>query len=90
MARRATRKNLSDGSAEITFDVGDIDEVVRWAMGYGDEAVVLSPPEAVLSAIKTLHQLQLAYGNVTPVTSRKPIINSAKSPKSTKAFNRVN
>jgi len=46
-------QNLSDGSAEITFDVGDIDEVVRWAMGYGDEAVVLSPPEAAIRAVNT-------------------------------------
>lgn len=37
----------SDGSATIAFSVGDVDEVIRWALGFGDEAWVSAPPAAV-------------------------------------------
>ena len=44
-----------DGSAEITFTVGDVDEVVRWSLGLGAEAVIVAP-EAAISAARRLVQ----------------------------------
>jgi predicted DNA-binding transcriptional regulator YafY len=35
-----------DGSAEITYRVGDIDELVRWVLGWGAQAEIVGPPEA--------------------------------------------
>ena len=35
-----------DGSAEITYRVGDADELVRWVLGWGAQAEILSPSSA--------------------------------------------
>jgi predicted DNA-binding transcriptional regulator YafY len=43
----------SDGSAEIVFHVDDVDELVRWVLGWGDQAEILDPPE-VRSRIASL------------------------------------
>ena len=40
-------EKLTDGRAQITFSVSDIDEVVRWALGFGADARVIAPSEAV-------------------------------------------
>ncbi len=37
----------ADGTATLRFSVGDVDEAIRWALGYGDEAWVSAPPSAV-------------------------------------------
>jgi predicted DNA-binding transcriptional regulator YafY len=34
-----------DGSAEITYRVADVDELVRWVLGWGAQAEILTPPE---------------------------------------------
>lgn len=34
-----------DGSAEITFRVDDVDELVRWILGWGDQAEILEPTD---------------------------------------------
>lgn len=34
-----------DGSAEIVFHVDDVDELVRWILGWGDQAEILEPPD---------------------------------------------
>jgi predicted DNA-binding transcriptional regulator YafY len=39
-----------DGWSAITFDVHDIGEAVRWAFGFGSEARVVAPDEAVTFA----------------------------------------
>jgi predicted DNA-binding transcriptional regulator YafY len=36
-----------DGSATVAFDVHDLAEAVRWALGFGAQARVVAPPEAV-------------------------------------------
>jgi predicted DNA-binding transcriptional regulator YafY len=45
----------SDGSAEIVFHVDDVDELVRWILGWGDQAEILDPPEvrARIAALAT-------------------------------------
>lgn len=42
--RNVARQN--DGSVEITYDVADADELLRWVLGWGSQAEVLSPPDA--------------------------------------------
>ncbi len=44
-----------DGSAEIVFHVDDADELVRWILGWGDQAEILEPP-AIRSRIADLTQ----------------------------------
>ncbi len=39
-----------DGSVIMIFEVGDPDEVIRWALGYGAEAWISAPPSAVARA----------------------------------------
>lgn len=35
-----------DGSVEIAYRVADVDELVRWVLGWGAQAEILSPPDA--------------------------------------------
>jgi predicted DNA-binding transcriptional regulator YafY len=35
-----------DGSAEITYRVADVDELVRWVLGWGAQAEIIAPPSA--------------------------------------------
>ncbi|HET9393457.1 MAG TPA: WYL domain-containing protein [Candidatus Rubrimentiphilum sp.] len=35
-----------DGSVEITYRVADVDELVRWILGWGAQAEILAPPQA--------------------------------------------
>jgi predicted DNA-binding transcriptional regulator YafY len=56
---------LESGRARIVFTVGDPSEVARWAFGFGKDARIVSPPEAVrisrdiARAIATLHETNL-------------------------------
>lgn len=50
-----------DGSAVITFTVGDVDEVIRWALGYGDLAWISGPPEAVARAREIAAAIERRY-----------------------------
>jgi predicted DNA-binding transcriptional regulator YafY len=36
----------SDGSVEIVYSVADVDELVRWTLGWGAQAEIVEPPEA--------------------------------------------
>lgn len=49
--RQITRND--DGSAEIEYRVTDVDELVRWVLGWGAQAEILGPPE-VRARIGTL------------------------------------
>lgn len=42
VAERDVRR-CDDGSAEIVFHVDDVDELVRWVLGWGDQAEVVGP-----------------------------------------------
>ena len=50
-----------DGSATITFTVSEIDEVVRWALGFGAEARVCAPEHAVALAGETIARIAGSY-----------------------------
>jgi predicted DNA-binding transcriptional regulator YafY len=44
VAERDVRR-LGDGSADIVFHIDDVDEIVRWILGWGDQAEIVGPPE---------------------------------------------
>ncbi len=50
-----------DGSADITFTVNDVDEVIRWALGFGAEATVIAPERAVAAAKRLIATLAQRY-----------------------------
>jgi predicted DNA-binding transcriptional regulator YafY len=56
---------LEGGRARIVFTVGDPSEVARWAFGFGKDARIVAPPEAVrisrdiARAIVALHETNL-------------------------------
>ncbi len=54
-----------DGSAVITIEDCAIDEIVRWAMGYGLEARVVAPLEAIGAARSYADSLVCAYSAAT-------------------------
>ena len=39
-------KQAKDGSTEITYRVGDVDELVRWVLGWGAQAEIVGPRAA--------------------------------------------
>jgi predicted DNA-binding transcriptional regulator YafY len=53
--------NNPDGTVTISFEVGEVDEAVRWALGFGDEAWISSPPEAVARARETAAAIAARY-----------------------------
>jgi hypothetical protein len=54
-------EQLPGGHARISFEVTEIGEVVRWALGFGQEARIVSPPEAVEIARQTVSEIVAAY-----------------------------
>jgi len=54
-------EELAGGAARITFDVTDFGEVVRWALGFGKEARVVAPPEAVALARTIIKEIAAVY-----------------------------
>lgn len=53
-----------DGSVILTLATGDVDEVVRWALGFGKDARVVAPPQAVERARALLDEIREAYAGV--------------------------
>jgi predicted DNA-binding transcriptional regulator YafY len=45
VAERAV-EHRDDGTVEIAYRVADVDELVRWALGWGAQAEIVAPPEA--------------------------------------------
>jgi predicted DNA-binding transcriptional regulator YafY len=39
-------ESLADGSVEISYRVADVDELVRWVLGWGSQAEIVAPAEA--------------------------------------------
>jgi predicted DNA-binding transcriptional regulator YafY len=59
-----------DGSADITFAVADVDEAIRWALGFGAEAWVIAPPRAVAAARRTVDEMLPRYAVAQPAIDR--------------------
>lgn len=51
----------ADGSATMTFTVHDFGEVIRWALGFGPEARIIAPPEAVERARTIAREIAKRY-----------------------------
>lgn len=56
---------LPDGRADITLAFDDLGEAVRWSLQFGPEATIVSPPEAVLLARRTIERVAQTYRLVT-------------------------
>ncbi len=54
-------ERLDDGRARMSFIVSDIGEVVRWTLGFGADARIIAPPEAVLRARELLAAITMLY-----------------------------
>lgn len=54
------RKN-ADGTATISLVIDDVDEVIRWALGFGDAAWVSAPPAAVSRAREVAESICARY-----------------------------
>jgi proteasome accessory factor B len=52
---------LDEQRARITFVVSDLSEVARWAFGFGDDAQVIAPPEAVRIAAQMARSIAAQY-----------------------------
>ena len=63
-AEQRTEK-LADGRAQMTFAVSDIDEVVRWSLGFGPDARIIAPPEAVGRAKAIVAEISQSYRSAT-------------------------
>lgn len=53
--------SLDDGGAEITLGFDDVGEGVRFALGFGAEALVVAPPEAVAAARQIADSIAARY-----------------------------
>jgi len=58
-------EKLEDGRAQMTFAVSDVDEVVRWSLGFGADARIVAPAEAVERARQITTQIMARYATAT-------------------------
>lgn len=61
---QTVRKN-GDGTVSIALVVDDVDEVIRWAMGFGDQAWIAGPASVIDRARELLDRTQSRYANVS-------------------------
>lgn len=57
---RAVERN-ADGSVEITYNVADVDELLRWVLGWGAQAEVLEPPAVRMRMIELIASIRAVY-----------------------------
>ena len=56
-----TVRQNRDGTVTVSFIVDDVDEVVRWALGFGGDAWVSAPRSAVARARELVDQIRENY-----------------------------
>ncbi|MBV9271120.1 MAG: WYL domain-containing protein [Candidatus Eremiobacteraeota bacterium] len=54
-------ENNDDGSVVITLSTNDVDEVIRWALGFGQEARIIAPSAAVERARALTREIAERY-----------------------------
>jgi predicted DNA-binding transcriptional regulator YafY len=64
-------KWFAGGRAQITFVVGDVEEAIRWAMSFGDDARIIEPPEAVHKARAIASRLAARYTTSPAVAAER-------------------
>lgn len=57
---QTVRRN-SDGTVTIALVVDDVDEVIRWAMGFGDNAWITGPVKVADRAWELLDRARSRY-----------------------------
>lgn len=50
-----------DGSVEIVYHVADVDELVRWTLGWGAQAEILDPPDARTRIAALADEITIKY-----------------------------
>ncbi len=50
-----------DGSAEIAYRVADVDELVRWVLGWGSQAEIIAPPAARTRIAQLANEIASKY-----------------------------
>jgi predicted DNA-binding transcriptional regulator YafY len=61
VSQRTDMKINPDGSMEITYEVSDISEIVRWSMTWGPEARIIEPKEARIQAREMASRIAESY-----------------------------
>ncbi|MDP9017610.1 MAG: WYL domain-containing protein, partial [Candidatus Eremiobacteraeota bacterium] len=64
VADRAIERN-KDGSVEIAYNVADVDELVRWILGWGAQAEVLGPDAVRTRMLDLIAAIRLQYNSGT-------------------------
>lgn len=64
-------KLLLDGSAEISFVVTDEAEVIRWALGFGNDAEIIAPESAKRSAVALTQEIAARYASAQSAPTRR-------------------
>ncbi len=83
--RSQQQKILDDGRCEMTFTIDGINEIAWWLCGYGDQVVVVKPPElrdrieAMLC--KALKQYEPDESLPAVIPGRKPKTKSKNTPR---------
>jgi predicted DNA-binding transcriptional regulator YafY len=54
-------EHRDDGSVEIRYEVADVDELVRWVLGWGTQAEIMSPPEARIRIAELSQEIATKY-----------------------------
>ena len=54
-------EHRGDGSAEIAYTVADVDELVRWVLGWGAQAEIVSPRAARGRILKLAKEIAVKY-----------------------------
>jgi predicted DNA-binding transcriptional regulator YafY len=65
----------ADGSVDITYDVDDRDELIRWTLRWGAEAEVVDPPAARAAARDLLAEIAARYAAPAATKRRRPPMN---------------
>lgn len=66
-ARSVDRR--ADGTAMITYRVGDTDELVRWVLGWGAQAEIVAPPAIRARAAQIAREISVRYSS--PPSTRR-------------------
>src|SRR5205085_5129969 len=56
-------KQLQDGGIELSLTLGNLEDIERWILSWGNHARVIAPPELKQRIAKTVSELANAYGN---------------------------
>jgi len=56
-----TSRTNADGTVTLLLQAYDVDEVIRWSLGFADEAWISAPPAVAKRAVETLKKIRARY-----------------------------